>query len=270
MMIEEKKPNNSTEAAILPMQCYGQYGQEKVLIGLSGGINSAAVLADFIKSGVQPKELHLFYAHFIEHSPDTFQFVADCIRKAREHFDCVIVKITKNSIIKYFREQNMIPHPIVSPCSKNLKIVPINEYAFVNGIKYDLVGYVKNEMKRRAGRQQKRLLAGELEKHYPIGNFTDEWCFEIVDEVIGWHPKIYDIVDENGKRIFKHNNCLPCKNMNPKDFAAVKKYYPEYYEQALKLSEELQKHCGRSADDFYTSFENRELGQRSTCEVCEW
>ena len=26
MMIEEQKPNNSTETAILPMQCYGQYG----------------------------------------------------------------------------------------------------------------------------------------------------------------------------------------------------------------------------------------------------
>ena len=43
---------------------------EKVLIGLSGGINSMAVLCQLVESGVKPKELHLFYCHFEEHSPE--------------------------------------------------------------------------------------------------------------------------------------------------------------------------------------------------------
>jgi tRNA(Ile)-lysidine synthase TilS/MesJ len=86
---------------------------EKVLIGLSGGINSMAVLCQLVESGVKPKELHLFYAHFEEHSPDTFKFVRAGIEFARKHFDNVKVKITRNSVLRYFESQKMIPHPMV-------------------------------------------------------------------------------------------------------------------------------------------------------------
>lgn len=264
--------NGSTSALLLQSDCCVPYGGEKVMVGLSGGINSMAVLCDLIESGAKPSELHLFYAHFAEHSPDTFQFVADGIRYARKHFDNVKVKITSNSILRYFKEQNLIPHPMNSPCSKNLKIIPMAVYCFENGIKYDLVGYVKHELKRRGERQQKVMQVDMFtpEKHYTIGSFTDEWCFEIVKKHIGWYPKIYDIKDENGKRIFSHNNCLPCKNMNPKDFAAVAEYYPDYYVKALQLSQELKKFWGRLEDDFYFTFEGRELGQPSTCNDCRW
>lgn len=80
------------------------------MIGLSGGINSMAVLCWCVESGIKPKEVHLYYAHFEEHSPDTFQFVADGIRYARKHFDCVKVKITRNSILRFFEEVKMILH----------------------------------------------------------------------------------------------------------------------------------------------------------------
>ncbi len=256
---------------------------QKVLIGLSGGINSMAVLCHLIESGHIPSELHLFYAHFEEHSPDTFTFVRAGIELARKHFPNVIVKITRQSVLRYFESQNMIPHPMVSPCSKNLKIIPINEYAFKNNIKFDLVGYVKKEMKTRGERQQNsKSKDTNLDKIYTIGEFTDEWCFEICDKWIGWHPKIYDLFwkEEHferglcskrdiGRRVFKHNNCLPCKNMNLKDFKAVMEFYPEYHELAMQLTEKLGKYWGRSGDDFYNTF-GRELGQESTCGVCEW
>jgi len=243
----------------------------KVLIGLSGGINSMAVLCWLAEQPVKPSELHLFYAHFKEHSPDTFQFVADGIRFARKEFETVKVKITKNSIIDFFRVQNIIPHPVVGVCSKKLKIEVAFTYAFENDITIDLIGYVKHELKRRANKQQANLqvdLFG-LQKQYPIGEFTDEWCFEIVDKYIGWHPVIYDIVDNEGKRVFKHNNCLPCKNMYPADIEAVKQYYPEYYMQAMNLSAELGSFWGRDEAVFYATF-GRDLGQESTCETCKW
>src|SRR5579872_1305795 len=94
---------------------------EKIMIGLSGGINSMAVLTWLHEQEEKPKELHLFYAHFVEHSPDTFQFVADGIRFARKNFNDVKVKITKNSVLQYFYENKMIPHPKFSPCSRQLK-----------------------------------------------------------------------------------------------------------------------------------------------------
>lgn len=48
---------------------------EKIMIGLSGGINSMAVLCWLgeLPEANRPDELHLFYADFKEHSPDTSQ-----------------------------------------------------------------------------------------------------------------------------------------------------------------------------------------------------
>lgn len=230
-----------------------------------------AVLCWLIEQENKPKEVHLFYAHFAEHSPDTFQFVADGIRYARKHFEKVHVKITSNNVIDYFKSQKMIPHPMFSPCSRQLKIEVASAYAFENEIKVDMIGYVKHELKKRTSKQQANLQGGlfQLEKQYPIGAFTDEWCFEITMKHIGWYPAIYDIKDENGKRVFKHNNCLPCKNMSTKDMEAVKKHFPEYHRRAMECSAELGKHWGRSEADFYTTF-GRDLGQESTCKDCVW
>jgi 3'-phosphoadenosine 5'-phosphosulfate sulfotransferase (PAPS reductase)/FAD synthetase len=168
---------------------------QRVLLGLSGGINSMAVLCELVKSGAKPKELHLYYAHFKEHSPDTFKFVADGIRYARIHFENVVVKITRTSVLEYFSKIKMIPHPKRSPCSINLKIEPINRYAFENGLTIDLIGYVKKELQTRAARQQKvkQVDLFSLDKYYPIGDFDDEWCFQIVKDCLGWYPAIYDI-----------------------------------------------------------------------------
>lgn len=258
---------------------------DKYMIGLSGGINSMAVLCWLAEQPNKPDEIHLYYAHFKEHSPDTFQFVADGIRFARRHFKTVHVKITRNSIMDYFEKCLMIPHPALSNCTRELKIEPMESYAFDKGITIDLIGYVKHELKRRAGNQQQSVEQGSLfplSKIYPIGEFTDEWCFEIVDRLIGWHPALYDILftqedceqglcnkKEIGTRVFKHNNCLPCKNMYPHQIAAVKKYYFAYYMEAIKLSAKLGKFWGRNADEFYTTF-GRDLGQEITCKGCKF
>jgi hypothetical protein len=246
------------------------YNNKKILIGLSGGINSMAVLCWLVETGFKPSELHLFYAHFNEHSPDTFQFVADGMRYAKKHFN-VKIKITRNSILNYFRQNKMIPHPANGACSKHLKIVPISVYMFDNEIFIDLIGYVKHEIKRRK-RGQKKNFDNNLfavNKEFPISNFSDEWCFEIVKKHIGWYPKIYDIKNADGKRLFKHNNCLPCKNMYPDDYELIRVYYPEYYESAKKLSEEINKYWGRAEANFYSSF-GRDLGQESSCEICKF
>lgn len=272
---------------------------ENVLIGLSAGINSMAILCHMKEQGIQPKELHLFYAHFREHSPDSASFVIDGIRFAKKHFKNVFIKIERNSIIEWFEKNKMIPHPANSPCSRLLKIERINKYAFENGIQIDLVGYVKHELKRRSERQDKNKEVGlfSLDKQYPIGYFTDEWCFEIVERNIGWYPELYkhrwddpkfmQWVNDNvyrwpadiaqamlkrigaAKRVFKHNNCLPCKNMYPHELICIEYFYPEYYKQAMALSQRLQKYFGRDKDLFYATF-GRDLGQESTCSSCKW
>lgn len=109
-----------------------QFEGENILIGISGGINSAAVLAQLIESGVKPKSVYLFYAHFKEHSDDTFRFVKDQFRLAKKMLPNVHYRIERNSVLDFFEGENMIPHPAFSPCSKKLKIDRINKYGFEN------------------------------------------------------------------------------------------------------------------------------------------
>jgi 3'-phosphoadenosine 5'-phosphosulfate sulfotransferase (PAPS reductase)/FAD synthetase len=249
---------------------YNQYSDKKVLIGLSGGINSMAILCWLASypEDKKPKELHLFYAHFEEHSPDTLPFVIEGVSYAEKHFEKVIYTQTNNSVLDFFRSQKMIPHPTVAPCTRILKIEPMLKYAKDNNIDIDLVGYVKEEGRRIRNMHSKNPSTKET-KDFPIANQENEWCFQIVKKELGWYPKIYDIKDHKGNRIFPHNNCLPCKNMQSNDFDKVKQYFPDYWEKAVALSNELQKHWGRDKVEFYTKFGRDNLGlEPQPCEVC--
>ena len=107
------------------------YSQQKVLVGLSGGINSMAVLCWLANypSEYKPKQLHLFYAHFEEHSPDTLDFVLAGVEYAKRNFESVIYVQTNNSVLEFFRKQNFIPHPMIASCTRELKIKPMLKYA---------------------------------------------------------------------------------------------------------------------------------------------
>ena len=145
----------------------------------------------------------------------------------------------------------------------------MHEYAVQNEIDVDLIGYVKSEMRRVKNMEDKRKDTS-LEKAFPIISESNEWCFEIVDEFIGWHPAIYDIRDEKGKRIFPHNNCLPCKNWNKKNFANGNKHFPDKMKPAVGLSVELKKHWGREAQDIYTTFEKQEHETNESGQTCDY
>ena len=236
-----------------------------VSLPISAGINSAAVLCWLIESGMMPKELHLFYAHFKEHSPDSMAFSVALMEMAKKHFPCVKTMITDNSVLAFFEQKKMIPHPMISPCSKNLKIEPMMLYNATNLVDVDLIGYIRTEKKRMDNNGGKNDLF--LSTEFPISQFDDEWCFTIVKKHLGWYPAIYDILDDKGKKVFKHNNCLPCKNMQINQMKAVEKYYPEYMEEAKKTSDKLKAYWGRNADAYYTEFGKQDY-EPSACDVC--
>jgi hypothetical protein len=257
------------------------YADKKVMIGLSGGINSAAVLvylAEFVAE--KPEVLHLFYAHFEEHSPDTERFVHELVEYARGKFTKIIFKQTFESVNAYFLKQNMIPHPTNSACTGHLKIFPMAHYMEENGIDVDLVGYVRSE-KKRMDRQIKRGVKG---KNYLIQHLSNEDCFSLVEKYFGWCPEIYGLkwqdkriipfleehkhlipeaqykvvlqyavrgynIMKHTYRVFDHNNCLPCKNMQSWQFYMVKCFFPEYYERALETAEKLDTYWGREVDN---------------------
>lgn len=251
-------------------QNFVDYSSKKVLIGLSGGINSMAVLCQLASYPIKykPKELHLFYAHFDEHSDDTLDFVIAGVEYAKAKFSNVIYQQTNNSVIDFFRQQKMIPHPIISPCTKMLKILPMAEYAKQNSIDIDLVGYVRDEVRRIKNMWEKNPNTKNT-KAFPIADKDNQWCFDIVKKEIGFYPSIYDIKNSKGDRVFTHNNCLPCKNWNKNNFANGNKYYPQKMKKAIELQNELQQHWGRNADDIYYRWEKQDWESNGqSCEYC--
>lgn len=231
------------------------YSVFKVRVPLSAGINSAAVLCalgELHPESLKPLELHLYYAHLREHSPDSFRFVADLIRYARRKFPNVKVRITRDSVNQYFIDQKMIPHPMISPCSRELKIEPMQRYDIENGIDVVLIGYVRHEIKRHARAVKRARENARTKDSYPLLSWTDEDCLQMVKDVIGWYPAIYDIKwtpedltagrlsqarkFEIGSRVFAHNNCLPCKNMTTRQLTMVGHYFPAYAQRAQEAA----------------------------------
>ena len=115
------------------------FSGKKIMIGLSGGINSMAVLCWLgeLPEAHRPDELHLFYADFKEHSPDTIQFVLDGHFWARGRFKNVVYMQTDNSVMDFFEENDFIPHPTNAKCSVTLKIEPMLKYAYQNDIQIE-------------------------------------------------------------------------------------------------------------------------------------
>lgn len=237
---------------LLLFQDFMDLSDKNVMIGLSGGINSAALLcymAKYYPYDLRPKNLFLYYAHLEEHSPDTFDFVQANIEYAKKHFDGeIIIEITHGSVIECFRQQKMIAHPIRSTCTRLLKIEPMEAWARENNIDIDQIGYIASEKGRKF-----RLLKQKkpLQRLFPIIHLRESECFDLVKTEIGWYPAIYDIY-ENGKRVFLHNNCLPCKNWQgiltsesaSGQYAQALQYFPEYIEKAQHLCKELNRYWG--------------------------
>jgi 3'-phosphoadenosine 5'-phosphosulfate sulfotransferase (PAPS reductase)/FAD synthetase len=237
------------------------FSGKSVMIGLSGGINSMAVLCWMgtqVPKKNHPEKLYLFYADFKEHSDETIQFVLDGVFWARENIASeIIYEQTNNSVMEYFEGKEMIPHPKFSPCTHDLKIQLMLKYCFEHNIQMDLVGYVRHEMKRYKNLKKNRKDDLFFSKQFPIINNDDDWCFEIVKENIGYYPPIYNIKDNKGKRVFKHNNCLPCKNMTQKQLNDVKTYFPDKYERAMSIAESMGSYFGRDKDG-------------GSCSICEF
>ncbi len=243
------------------------FSGKKILIGLSGGINSMAVLCQlkYYPPSYLPDHLYLYYIHFEEHSLDTLEFVLAGTQWAQSLLPGKVTYKQDNvSVLEYFKGEKMIPHPMFSPCTHNLKITPMAKFVKEQGIDIDLVGYVRDERRRMvaiANKHNDGAIADNFQirgvhKAFPILSQTNEWCFQIVKDCIGWYPSIYDI-KEKGKRVFKHNNCLPCKNMTKDQLAKVDKYFPEQMQRAQEAANEIGAYWGRGKDD-------------SHCAVCEF
>lgn len=111
---------------------------------------------------------------------------------------------------------------------------PAREYFEQHELDIELIGYVDTDTIRRGKKSRFERLSEQPQKRFPILSWSKQDCLDYVRDTIGWYPAIYNIKDEKGKEVFSHNNCLPCKNMTPKQLVSVAKHYPEYAREAQK------------------------------------
>lgn len=178
-----------------------------------------------------------------------------------------------------------------------------------------LASVVTKEKKERintdlvvSGGLQKNLFEESL---FPTAHMSDEDCFEVVKSAIGWYPAIYDILwsdpriipfleSVNGLmpedhrqlalkwaargrghksvRVFNHNNCLPCKNMQTWQFWLIKLFFPEFFESAVAMSKRIGAYYGRDPEEYeaikiYVEFgrEDYEVGyEEQSCGICKF
>ena len=166
----------------------------------------------------------------------------------------------------------------------------MNEFMKKYKIDIDIIGYVRSEYSRI----KRQIERGVTNKEYLIAHLSDEDCFYLVEKEIGWFPKIYSYkwidkrigealkkwgheLDPKQRktikkyhkqgfnnmsqtyRVFKHNNCLPCKNMHQWELFMVRVFYKDQYDKAIKLAKKLGSHWGR---------EGKEVNELTDCEIC--
>ena len=216
-------------------------------LGTSGGINSAAMLcylATEHPAEKRPRRLLLYYAHLRECSPLTARFVMAQVRYARRMFERVEFGMHRASLLDWCEAENFIPHPTVSPCTWALKTERMEAWSVAHGATLDLIGFVDHERKRIARAEAKATRS----VMFPIASMTEEQCFEITTREIGWYPPIYDIRDAKGRRMFTHNNCLPCKNMTLRQLRAVSEHFPGHYKRAMAMARRINNYWGRDPE----------------------
>ncbi len=182
-------------------------------------------------------------------------------------------------LIGYVNTEKFRINNLVNNICKRQSVAPILNSKGETDVNY----YIENGLE-----------SGMFEKiYFPIAGISNEDCFTKVKNAIGWYPSIYDIfwTDERiipflesvkgvmpekdrqialrwcakgsgmdgSIRVFNHNNCLPCKNMQVWQFWLVKLFFPEFFEAAVKASKEIGAYYGRSEADYeaikiYTSF----------------
>jgi 3'-phosphoadenosine 5'-phosphosulfate sulfotransferase (PAPS reductase)/FAD synthetase len=269
------------------------YEGKRVMIGLSGGINSAAALC-YLNKFVEdkPKELYLYYAHFDEHSEETAKFVHEQVAYAEQNFDKVHYEQSNNSLLEHMESVNTIYSPKLNGCTMKLKVFPMIKFMKKHEIDIDIVGYVRSEYKRI----QRQVALKVKNKQYLISHLSNEDCFSLVEKEIGWYPSIYNIkwTDERiipyldryatpdvihpqqaaiirkyanrgygwgkAKRVFKHNNCLPCKNMHQWELFMVRIFFPDHHAKAMALAADLGRYWGRP--------EQSPMEVETTCTIC--
>jgi hypothetical protein len=136
----------------------------------------------------------------------------------------------------FFREQHLIPARQIPACSIAMKIKPfeawLDRFVESGGTGRVAVGYEAEEWDRIEGRL-KHWKRKEVSLWFPLVEWgvSKAQCFGFFLERGITPPRIY--------RHMNHANCLPCKNFRMNDWVALRHHYPEKFDAAQALEEEM-------------------------------
>jgi len=135
MMIEEQKPNNSTETAILPMQCYGQYGKYQEF--LEGKKHSA------INYGITPNWLPESMFDFQKYVTDYATKKGRCAVFMDTGLGKTIIELTIAT--NYVKATNK-PVLIITPLAVAFQFIKEAEKFGIDDIEYSKDGKYKSKI----------------------------------------------------------------------------------------------------------------------------
>lgn len=201
----------------------------KHIVLYSGGASSAYTA--YLVNQEHHSDMILLHTPTYSEHPD-----ADRFRKQfASYLDLPItVQADGRDIWQLIKDQHCLPSDRIPFCSRILKSEP--QLKFYESIKDDFIVYLGYDWTewRRAQRTSARLKHEGINVSYPLmdTNTTSEYAKSFIRDTVKIclpQPYLY----------LSHNNCLPCFKGGKQHFYQVYKYYPEYFEKAVKAEMEI-------------------------------
>ncbi len=191
--------------------------RKKIVVGMSGGVDSSMALVLLQKAGWSPIGLSLKYPVWedcsnllrenICCSEESFQIAKNVCQKLKvPHHVFDVSSEFKKEVIEYFLselKENRTPNPCIV-CNPNLKFKKLFEWAHHHGIEHVATGHYARI--RRSWKGEWQLLKAkdrEKDQTYSLSFLPQEWLSRIVFP-LGDHTKqeIYKLAKKQGFEIF--------------------------------------------------------------------
>ena len=201
------------------------------VVQFSGGAASSLV-AEMVKKIHGKDNTRLVFHDTKAECFDSYRFR----RQVSEYLDIPITEVSDGrSLWEIIRDNHMIPSDRFRFCTRILKQDPAEKYLATVKEPYVIYnGFGREEWRRIQKSLARAESLGRVVKRtlYDLGISNDEVKRIIRDDWKICLPEAY--------KYLSHNNCIPCfVSHNKGHFKAVAKYYPEEYEKAIAVEEEI-------------------------------
>ncbi|MFH1889978.1 MAG: tRNA 2-thiouridine(34) synthase MnmA [Candidatus Kuenenbacteria bacterium] len=233
--------------------------KKKIVVGMSGGVDSSVALILLKKASWQPVGVSLKYAIWQDKenslrenvccSQESFDVAKKiCEKLGVEHYVFDVSSEFKKEVIDYFMDElknNKTPNPCVV-CNPNLKFKKLFEWAEDRNIQYVATGhYAKTKCKKQLTGNRECLLLKSKDKHkdqtYSLSFLPQKYLKHLVFPIGKYtKPQVYKIAKREGFDFFE-------KMKQSQDFCFV---------AGKSMSKFLSKVIGKKAGEIHDTYGN--------------